>query len=121
MEGPRHQPTHQPQRFRSRQVGKRPAARRLSGIALAAASVTFLAQPPSLAAARTATGASNLACVDVAPGLLTAHKVKSATSTLIPATAQRPAHCQVDLVPERAINIRVALPSTRPTAARGEH
>ncbi|MER5802161.1 tannase/feruloyl esterase family alpha/beta hydrolase [Streptomyces mirabilis] len=110
MKEARHQQAHQPLGSRAHHIGKRRAVSRLSGIALAAASLTFLAQPPSLAAPHSATDAPNPACVDVAPSLLTAHMVESATSTLIPATVQRPAYCQVDLVPERAIKIRVALP-----------
>jgi len=108
MKEPWHQQGRQPQGSRSRRPGTRSAARRRLAIALAAAaSVTLLAQLPSTASA---TNASHPGCADIAPGLLAADQVKSATSTLVPATAQLPACCQVDLVPERAITVRVALP-----------
>ncbi|MGY1495835.1 tannase/feruloyl esterase family alpha/beta hydrolase [Streptomyces sp. QTS52] len=80
----------------------------LAGGALAAASVSLwtLVTP----ADATATTPRSAACSDLASGLLKKHEVKSATSKVVSATPDVPAHCQVDLTPERAINIRVVLP-----------
>jgi pimeloyl-ACP methyl ester carboxylesterase len=62
---------------------------------------------PTTAEATTVQGAT---CAHLADEALATHGVSSATAKLVPATSQLPASCQVDLVPERAINVHVALP-----------
>ncbi|MGW3287222.1 tannase/feruloyl esterase family alpha/beta hydrolase [Streptomyces sp. NPDC001002] len=79
----------------------------LPGAAVTAALTLLIAQPPAVAAARPTAAPS---CADLSAGLLAGHQVRSATSTLVPATDKVPAHCRVDLVPERDINVRVTLP-----------
>ncbi|MFI6080808.1 tannase/feruloyl esterase family alpha/beta hydrolase [Streptomyces sp. NPDC051217] len=49
-------------------------------------------------------------CATLAGTLTARHRVQSARSSVVSGTDRLPAFCQVDLVAERAINIRVALP-----------
>lgn len=75
-------------------------------IILAALGALLVPLLPALAAP--AAAAAGVRCADI-PRLL-ASKGVAAASELVSATPNAPAHCRVDLVPERAINIRVGLP-----------
>jgi tannase/feruloyl esterase len=70
-------------------------------------SVLFLPLQP---VANANPSARDMTCTGLADAVVSQHRVVSAKSKLVPASAQLPAYCQVDLVPERAINVRVALP-----------
>ncbi|MFF5143123.1 tannase/feruloyl esterase family alpha/beta hydrolase [Streptomyces sp. NPDC013157] len=58
-------------------------------------------------------------CAGLARTVLAHSHVKSISSELVPATATLPAYCQVDLVPTRAINVRVTLPLSTADAGAG--
>ncbi|MDX6744225.1 tannase/feruloyl esterase family alpha/beta hydrolase [Actinocorallia sp. A-T 12471] len=81
---------------------RRRLSRLTGGGALALAALMLLAQPT---AAGPKPKPKTPACADLASRL-----PKSATATLVAATPTVPAYCQVDVVPERDIHVRIALP-----------
>ncbi|MBW8792770.1 MAG: tannase/feruloyl esterase family alpha/beta hydrolase [Streptomyces sp.] len=81
-------------------MNTRPAACLVGAVTVA---VSALAVPPAGAAA-------GPRCADLARTVLAGSHVKSISSELVPATATLPAYCQVDLVPTRAVDVRVTLP-----------
>ncbi|MGI5326925.1 tannase/feruloyl esterase family alpha/beta hydrolase [Actinomadura nitritigenes] len=76
-----------------------------------------MATQPATAGPRTP--ASGPACTDLAKTVLAHAHLKSVTSKIVPASRALPAYCQVDLVPARAINVRVALPLSAADAGTG--
>ncbi|MFC9842813.1 tannase/feruloyl esterase family alpha/beta hydrolase [Streptomyces sp. NPDC060223] len=80
-------------------------ARRVMNVA--ALSALLLPLGP-VATANPATGSTT--CARIADNLVSQHRVQSAQSKIVPASGQLPAYCQVDLVAQRAINVRVSLP-----------
>ncbi|MEU9348854.1 tannase/feruloyl esterase family alpha/beta hydrolase [Streptomyces sp. NPDC048278] len=93
--------------------GPRPAARLVSAVTVA---VTVTA---SALAVQPAGAAAGPGCAGLAGTVLAGSHVKSISSEVVPASATLPAYCQVDLVPARAVNVRVTLPLSTADAGTG--
>ncbi|MFF4118545.1 tannase/feruloyl esterase family alpha/beta hydrolase [Streptomyces sp. NPDC001714] len=92
---------------------------RLAACLVGAVTVTVAALAVRPAGAEAGGRASGPGCADLARTVLADSHVKSISSELVPASGTLPAYCQVDLVPTRAINVRVALPLSTADAGTG--
>lgn len=99
----------------------RSSARRLRLAAglVSAVTVTVSALAVQPAGAENGGRASGPACADLAQTVLARSHVKSISSEVVPASGTLPAYCQVDLVPTRAVNVRVTLPLSTADAGAG--